>query len=85
MNAHNSTIGTLAGERLDRREFVATLLDRAPEALVVTGLGSPSYDVFAAGERDRNFYLWGAMGGRRTHRPGPRARSSGRVRGRHHR
>ena len=62
MNAHNSTIGTLAGERLNRREFVATLLDRAPEALVVTGLGSPSYDVFAAGERDRNFYLWGAMG-----------------------
>jgi phosphonopyruvate decarboxylase len=35
-----------------------------PEAtLVVTGLGSASYDVFAAGDRDRNFYLWGAMGG----------------------
>lgn len=48
---------------IDRREFVAKLLAGAPEALVVTGLGSPSYDVFAAGDRARNFYLWGAMGG----------------------
>ena len=30
---------------------------------MVTGLGSPSYDVFAAGDHDANFYLWGAMGG----------------------
>lgn len=48
---------------VDRREFVAKLLKAAPEALVVTGLGSPSYDVFAADDRDGNFYLWGAMGG----------------------
>ena len=48
---------------LDRRNAVATLLDGLPDALVVTGLGSPTYDVFAAGERDSNFYLWGAMGG----------------------
>ena len=34
-----------------------------PDALVVSGLGSTTYDVFAAGDRDRNFYLWGAMGG----------------------
>jgi thiamine pyrophosphate-dependent acetolactate synthase large subunit-like protein len=34
-----------------------------PDALVVTGLGSASYDVFAAGDRDQNYYLWGAMGG----------------------
>jgi thiamine pyrophosphate-dependent acetolactate synthase large subunit-like protein len=26
-------------------------------------LGSPTYDVFAAGDRNKNFYLWGAMGG----------------------
>jgi thiamine pyrophosphate-dependent acetolactate synthase large subunit-like protein len=31
--------------------------------LVVTGLGAPSYDAAAAGDRARNFYLWGAMGG----------------------
>lgn len=48
---------------VDRRAFVAQLLKATPDALVVTGLGSPSYDVFAAGDRDHNFYLWGAMGG----------------------
>lgn len=49
--------------RVDRRDFVARLLAATPDALVVTGLGSPAYDVFAAGDRDKNFYLWGAMGG----------------------
>lgn len=49
--------------RIDRRRFVAELLAAVPDALVVTGLGSPSYDVYAAGDRDLTFYLWGAMGG----------------------
>lgn len=48
---------------LDRRAAVKALLDDRRDLLVVTGLGSPSYDVFAAGEHDGNFYLWGAMGG----------------------
>ncbi len=48
---------------LERRPFVARLLAACPDALVVTGLGSPTYDVFAAGDSDRYFYLWGAMGG----------------------
>lgn len=48
---------------IDRRKFVAELLKQFPDALVVSGLGSPSYDVFAAGDRPGNFYLWGAMGG----------------------
>jgi thiamine pyrophosphate-dependent acetolactate synthase large subunit-like protein len=48
---------------MDRREAVKTLLDARDVALVVTGLGSPSYDVHAAGDRDDNYYLWGAMGG----------------------
>jgi thiamine pyrophosphate-dependent acetolactate synthase large subunit-like protein len=48
--------------QIDRREFVAELLAGAPDALVVSGLGSSTYDVFAAGDRDLNFYLWGAMG-----------------------
>lgn len=56
-------MGTTGPAGLDRRTAVAALLDRLPEALVVTGLGSPAYDVFAAGQRDTNFYLWGAMGG----------------------
>jgi phosphonopyruvate decarboxylase len=53
----------LAKHTVSRREFVANLLKAVPDALVVTGLGSPSYDVFAAGDRHENFYLWGAMGG----------------------
>jgi thiamine pyrophosphate-dependent acetolactate synthase large subunit-like protein len=48
---------------IDRRAFVRELLARCPEALVVTGLGSPSWDAFAARDRDQTFYLWGAMGG----------------------
>jgi thiamine pyrophosphate-dependent acetolactate synthase large subunit-like protein len=52
-----------AGSRVDRRAFVAALLRGIPAALVVTGLGSPTYDVFAAGARPENFHLWGAMGG----------------------
>lgn len=50
-------------QRVDRREFVARLLAGVPDALVVTGLGSASYDVYAAGDRDGTYYLWGAMGG----------------------
>ena len=49
--------------RASRRVFVSRLLAATPDALVVTGLGSAAYDVFAAGDRDRNYYLWGAMGG----------------------
>ncbi|MFC9128068.1 thiamine pyrophosphate-dependent enzyme [Streptomyces sp. NPDC057099] len=49
--------------RLDRRRFVADLVGLLPEdTLLVTGLGSPGYDVFAAGDRPGTYYLWGAMG-----------------------
>jgi len=48
---------------LDRREVVATLLEDPGDLLVVTSLGSASYDAAAAGDRAQNFYLWGAMGG----------------------
>ncbi len=51
-----------ANNKLDRRAVVKRILaDRGP-ALVVSGLGSPTYDVAASGDNDRNFYLWGAMG-----------------------
>ena len=49
--------------RLNRRDVVSELLEDREELLVVTGLGSPTYDVMAAGDHDRNYYLWGAMGG----------------------
>lgn len=48
--------------KLDRRPVVAELLRNRGDLLVVTGLGSPSYDVHAAGDCDANYYLWGAMG-----------------------
>jgi thiamine pyrophosphate-dependent acetolactate synthase large subunit-like protein len=48
---------------LNRRAVVATLLRDPGEMLVVTGLGAPTYDASAAGDRALNFYLWGAMGG----------------------
>ncbi len=49
---------------LERRAAMATLLaDRPKNMFVVPGLGSCTWDAFAAGDDDRNFYLWGAMGG----------------------
>lgn len=49
---------------LPRRETVAMLLaDRPRELFVIAGLGSATYDLAAAGDDARNFYLWGAMGG----------------------
>ena len=48
---------------LDRREVTAVLLRDPGDLLVVTGLGSATYDVGVLGDRARNFYLWGAMGG----------------------
>lgn len=48
---------------LDRREVAAVLLRDPGDLLVVTGLGAATYDVGVLGDRDRNFYLWGAMGG----------------------
>ena len=49
--------------RLDRREVVRELMKDRGDLVVIAGLGSPGYDLFAAGDHDGNFYLWGAMGG----------------------
>lgn len=48
---------------LHRRDVVSELLAGRGELLVVSGLGSPTWDVAAAGDHPLNFYLWGAMGG----------------------
>lgn len=48
--------------RLNRRKIVKQILDNRRDMFVISGLGSPSYDVMAAGDNDQNFYLWGAMG-----------------------
>ncbi len=43
--------------------MAALLADRGDDLLVVPGLGSTTWDAAAAGPNDRDFYLWGAMGG----------------------
>src|SRR6188474_2609676 len=49
---------------LERRAAMAALVkDRDDGLLVVPGLGSTTWDLAAAGDDPRNFYLWGAMGG----------------------
>ncbi len=47
---------------LKRRETMAKLLAARGDALVVTGLGSTTYDAFATRDSPLTFYLWGAMG-----------------------
>ncbi|MGE0153071.1 MAG: thiamine pyrophosphate-dependent enzyme [Reyranellaceae bacterium] len=53
----------MSQHELRRRPLVAALLNDAPDLLVVAGLGSSAWDITAAGDRDLNFPLWGAMGG----------------------
>ena len=48
---------------LDRRSVVSSLLANRKGAIAVGGLGASTYDIAAAGDHDRNLYLWGAMGG----------------------
>ena len=49
---------------LERRKAIATLMANRPKDLfVVPGLGSTTYDMASLGEKDQDFYLWGAMGG----------------------
>ena len=50
--------------RLGRRAAMAALVaGRGDDLLVVPGLGSTTWDLAAAGDDPRNFYMWGARGG----------------------
>jgi len=48
--------------KFERRKLVSELLQNRKDSLIITGLGSPTYDVAAVEDVDQNFYLWGAMG-----------------------
>ncbi len=49
---------------IERRTAIAALFAQRPDdLLIVTGLGSTTWDLASLGDDDRNFYLWGAMGG----------------------
>jgi thiamine pyrophosphate-dependent acetolactate synthase large subunit-like protein len=52
----------MTSQALDRRDAVVALLKDRGSLLVISGLGSPSFDVHHAGDTDANYYLWGAMG-----------------------
>lgn len=56
--------GTQLGNsnRISRRGFVAELLALREGALVVPGLGSATWDCFAAGDSPEYVYSWGGMG-----------------------
>ena len=51
-----------SSNRIKRRPFMADLLSRRGMALVVPGLGSPTWDCFAAGDQAEYLYSWGGMG-----------------------
>jgi thiamine pyrophosphate-dependent acetolactate synthase large subunit-like protein len=48
---------------LERRKVVARILKDRGTALVVPGLGAPTWDTAAAGDHPLTFQMWGAMGG----------------------
>jgi thiamine pyrophosphate-dependent acetolactate synthase large subunit-like protein len=57
LNSNSRDLNLLA-----RRQVVAELLKDRNDLMVITGLGTATYDVAAVGHCDQNFYLWGAMG-----------------------
>jgi thiamine pyrophosphate-dependent acetolactate synthase large subunit-like protein len=48
---------------LQRRSVVSRIVKDRGDMLLVTGLGSATWDAAAAGDHPNNFYLWGGMGG----------------------
>jgi thiamine pyrophosphate-dependent acetolactate synthase large subunit-like protein len=48
---------------LNRRDVVSRIVRDRGDMLMVTGLGSTTWDAAAAGDHPNNFYLWGGMGG----------------------
>ncbi len=51
-----------ASNKISRRPFMADLLAHRGNSLIVTGLGSPTWDCFAAGDNPEYLYSWGGMG-----------------------
>ena len=47
---------------MTRFEAIALIRKWLIDEPVVASLGHPAYDLFAAGDRDLNFYTWGSMG-----------------------
>jgi thiamine pyrophosphate-dependent acetolactate synthase large subunit-like protein len=52
----------VTSNKIQRRPFVAALLADRNGALVVPGLGSPTWDCSASGDSPEYLYSWGGMG-----------------------
>lgn len=48
--------------KISRRPFIAKLMEKRNGTLIVPGLGSPTWDAFAAGDTPECLYSWGGMG-----------------------
>jgi len=48
--------------KLTRSQATKVLLGKVTDQPILGGIGSPTYDLYGAGDRDRNIYTWGAMG-----------------------
>jgi len=48
---------------LDRRKAVAEILKQRGDALIMPGLGAPTWDCAAVDDHPLTFYSWGGMGG----------------------
>jgi thiamine pyrophosphate-dependent acetolactate synthase large subunit-like protein len=55
-------MNAITSNKIQRRPFVAALLAERGSALVVPGLGSPTWDCSAAGDSPEYLYSWGGMG-----------------------
>src|SRR5215510_10560148 len=53
---------TAAPNKIARRAFIAELLRHRGDALIATGLGSATWDCYAAGDSPEYLYSWGGMG-----------------------
>jgi thiamine pyrophosphate-dependent acetolactate synthase large subunit-like protein len=58
----NNNAANPRSNKIQRRAFVAELLKQRGNALVVPGLGSPTWDCFADGDSPEYLYSWGGMG-----------------------
>ncbi len=48
--------------KLHRSQATKILLSKVTDQPILGGIGSPTYDLYGAGDRDRNLYTWGSMG-----------------------
>jgi phosphonopyruvate decarboxylase len=55
-------MSSTSSNKIARRPFMTELLGRRGDALIVCGLGSPTWDAFAAGDSPEYLYSWGGMG-----------------------